>query len=157
MDTLTRSTFNSRQTTSLRKKVGVGLFGLGFLASIGFGVVYLLKPSFMSYHAVAVGMDWEAVPPAFQVLVLALMRAAGGGMLAIGLVGLVLLAIPVRDGANWARWTALAMTWGLGAFLLYGTILVRLDTPASPPTSVPIAAFVTSLIAFFLCAERGKS
>lgn len=46
---------------------------------IVFGFVYLFKESFMPYHAVALSSSWEELNPAFQTLILALMRAAGGG------------------------------------------------------------------------------
>ena len=35
-----------------------------------FGFIYLLKPSFMPYHAEAVMMPWEEVSPEFQRLFL---------------------------------------------------------------------------------------
>ncbi len=57
---------------------------------IVFGLVYLFKDSFMSYHAVALSSSWEELNPAFQTLILALMRAAGGGFFLAGIMIIIL-------------------------------------------------------------------
>jgi hypothetical protein len=55
-----------------------------------FGMIYLLRGSFMPYHSEAVGMSWEQVQPSMQYLLLALMRAAAGGFLATATAIMVL-------------------------------------------------------------------
>ena len=60
-------------------------FWLNIIASVmalGFGVIYLVKPKFMSYHQIALQKNWDELGPQFQTLVLALMRAVGGGLIA---------------------------------------------------------------------------
>lgn len=65
-----------------------------FLAAIllaAFGGVYLFRSEFMPYHADALGMDWNSVDRTVQVLILALMRVAGGGWLAVSLAIAILI------------------------------------------------------------------
>ncbi len=52
----------------------------------------------MPYHSEALGSSWSDVGPKTQVLILALMRVAGGGFLATGLAMFILLIIPFRAG-----------------------------------------------------------
>ena len=52
----------------------------------------------MPYHSEALGSSWSDVEPKTQVLILALMRVAGGGFLATGLAISILLIIPFRAG-----------------------------------------------------------
>ena len=59
---------------STRIRIAFWCYLLGTLMVTAFGIVYLVRPEFMAYHAVAVGMPWVAVAPSFQVLILALMR-----------------------------------------------------------------------------------
>jgi hypothetical protein len=51
---------------------------LAILNTLGFGLTYLLRIPFMPYHGVALEREWDALPTAFQTLVLALMRAVAG-------------------------------------------------------------------------------
>ena len=47
------------------------------------GAIYLFSPTFMPYHAVAVGEEWSAVAEGYQILIGALLDVAGGGWLAL--------------------------------------------------------------------------
>jgi hypothetical protein len=98
-----------------------------------FGVIYLTRSAFMPYHAVAVGHSWPDVDPAFQILILALMRVAGGGFLTTACAIGFLLFKPFRQGRRWAYWAIPAV--GLISTLssLYATAYVTSNTPASPP------------------------
>ena len=55
-------------------------FGCHLLVILGIGIIgliYLFRTEFMPYHAVAVGHSWKEVDSAFQILLLALIRAFG--------------------------------------------------------------------------------
>ena len=106
---------------------------LASLLLIAFGLIYLLRSKFLPYHAVAVGKSWTEVDPAFQILILALMKAIGGGFLASAFALVILLFKALRKGQSWSFW-AIPVT-GLIASLtsLYVSINVTLNTPASPP------------------------
>jgi hypothetical protein len=73
---------------------------VGFIWIV-FGLVYLFKNSFMSYHAVAVSSSWEALSPSFQTLILALMRAAGGGFFLAGLMIILLQRLYNQTKLKW--------------------------------------------------------
>jgi hypothetical protein len=78
-------------------------FGCHFLATLIlaiFAIVYLFRSEFMPYHSVAVGMSWSEVDPAFQVVILALMRATGGACLAVVKVAAPVGLYPHRSQAG---------------------------------------------------------
>ena len=119
-----------------------------------FGVTYLVRSEFMSYHAVAVGMPWSQLPPAQQALILALMRLSGGAYVALALAIVVLLLIPFRRGEVWARWT-IGVIGSLGsAGALFGTLYVRAHTPSEPPWLVVAGFALLNLIGLALSLER---
>ena len=97
------------------------------------GFVYLLRPEFMPYHAVALGKSWAEIDEILQILLLALMKVIGGAWLATAVAVSIMLVIPFRRGLFWARWAIPVV--GLIAELpvLYATLLVARNTPASPP------------------------
>ena len=78
-------------------------YSLVALVSILFGLIYLIRNEFMPYHSKAIGSSWSDVERNLQVLIIALMRAAGGGFLATGLAILILLIVPWRAGDTWSR------------------------------------------------------
>src|SRR5512134_3717360 len=94
-----------------------------------FGGVYLLRPQFMPYHAAAVGLAWEEVPPAFQVLILALMKSLGGAMLATALALVAMLWVPFRKGERWVRYAIPVVSLLYSIPALYVTLFVRASTP----------------------------
>jgi hypothetical protein len=122
-----------KRNTNIRLRLAFACYLLELPPLIIFGVVYLTRSAFMPYHAVAVGQSWPEVDPAFQVLILALMRVAGGGFLAAAVAMGILLFKPFRQGRRWAYWAIPAV--GLISTLssLYATAYVTWNTPASPP------------------------
>ena len=79
---------------SWRLKISFFCYLLGFLFLITLALIYLFRSEFMPYHAVAVGQSWDDVDPAFQILILALMKVAGGGWFATAVATIILLFIP---------------------------------------------------------------
>ncbi len=139
-------------------KIAFVLFFLTFLAVLAFGFAYLLMPTFMPYHRVAIGQEWSALAPEMRVLILGFMKLSAAGMLSTAVAGGMLLFIPFRRGENWARYALL--TIGLVEMLLaiYAVVLIQINTPASPPLSAVIAGVMVLLIAFALSHDlaRGK-
>jgi len=120
---------------------------------LAFGMIYLLKGSFMPYHGDAVSLEWKDVPPAMQYLLLALMRATSGGFIAVA-VAIAYLQY---------RFTSEKIAWIPGLILVLGTIpvlcylyailLVGMHTPGKPPLVADILGEVL-LIAGFLFNRR---
>ena len=121
---------------------------LAALLLVTFGVTYLLRSEFMPYHAVAVGKGWTEVEPAFQILILNLMKVTGGGFLASALAMIILLLKALREGQRWSFWAIPII--GLMASLssLYATINVGLNTPASPPWMAAALGTVLLIVGF---------
>jgi len=142
---------------STRMKIAFWCYLLGSLIATTFGIVYLVRPEFMPYHSVAVGMPWAAVEPSFQVLILALMRAVGAACLALAILQWTLLLIPFRQGAAWATWAIASSGLVMCAGSLYAMMLVRLNTPATPPWIGPAVGAALLVVGLMLSLERRPS
>jgi hypothetical protein len=113
-----------------------------------FGLTYLFRPEFMPYHADAVAREWASVEGSFQVLILALMRVAGGGWLAAAIAIAVLLLVPFRQGYRWALWCIPAVGLVVSLPTLYATFYVRHYTPGKPPWAAALAGIALLLMGF---------
>ena len=146
-----------RSYMSTRIKVAFWCHLLALLYIAISGPIYLFRSQFMPYHAVAVGKNWAEVAPAFQILLLALIRAYGGALLAVALAMGIFLLIPFRQGIRWARWAVPVV--GLVAQLpaLYATISVTLLTPATPPWYGVLYVIVLLVAGLILSLEPEKT
>jgi ABC-type transport system involved in cytochrome c biogenesis permease component len=138
-----------------RGKAAAVSYSIVALISVVMGSIYLFSPQFMPYHAAALGTAWAALEPAEQILILALMRVAGGGWVAVGVALAVLVAVPFRQGQAWTVW--LLPLLGLVFYLpnLYATVRVTLDTPATAPWYGNLAGIVALLAGYALCPTAG--
>jgi hypothetical protein len=118
---------------SLRRKVAATFYVINSLVSVGLGSTYLLRGSFMPYHADALGQSWAEVDPALQTLLRALMDVAGAGWIGIGVATLVLVAVPMRRGERWGRLLIPALFLIFYVPTLLATLAVLNGTPATPP------------------------
>lgn len=128
------------QTTALwlgmsprRRGIAGLLYAANGLVSVGLGAVYLFSTSFMPYHAEALGKSWAQLEPAAQTLLLALMQVAGAGWAVVGVLTVVIVAIPFRRNAFWARLAAPAALLAFYVPTLLATLDVLRATPAAPP------------------------
>lgn len=144
---------NNAMATNM--KVSFVCYLLATLLLIAFGVVYTLRSEFMPYHSVAVGMQWAEVSPSFQLLILSLMRVVGSSFLALGILILILLFGPFRQGFRWVRWAIPAAGLIVCAGALCATLSVKFYTPASPPWGASIFAAIL-LVSGFLLSLRQK-
>jgi len=118
---------------SLRRKVAAAFYGVNSLVSLVLGSTYLLRGSFMPYHADALQRSWAEVEPAVQTLLGALMDVAGAGWIGIGVSTLVLIVIPMRRGEWWSRLLIPALFLIFYVPTLLATLAVMNGTPATPP------------------------
>jgi len=142
----------SRPARSLRRRVAAWIYAGIALPSLALGTIYLFRPTFMPYHAVALGKEWAELDAATQALIKALMEVAGGGWLALGTLMLLLVAFPIRRGERWARWAAPTASLLFYVPTLLATLSVLQQTPASPPWRANLGMCVASVIAFLLDA-----
>lgn len=137
-------------TMNWRLKASLFFYILFVLITMPYSFIYLLQPEFMSHHAAAVGQNWAEVSPAFQGLILGLMKAAGGAWLSIGIATTILIIKTFRQGILWAYWAIPAI--GLPSALVnsYIGINMTLNTPASPLWEIPVLAVLLLLFGFVL-------
>lgn len=137
-------------TINWRLKASLFFYILFVLITIPYSFVYLLQPEFMPHHAAAAGQNWTEVDPAFQSLILGLMKAAGGAWLSIGIATTILIIKIFKQGTLWAYWAIPAI--GLPSALVnsYIGINMTLNTPASPLWEIPVLAVLLLLFGFVL-------
>jgi hypothetical protein len=133
-----------------RLKVAFLCYLLALPFPLIFGLIYLFRSEFMPYHAVAVGQSWSEVDPAFQILILALMRATGGGLLVTACAIGALLFKPFRQGIRWAYWAIPVIGLISSLSSLYATVYVARSTPASPPWKAAALVTILLVIGFIL-------
>lgn len=135
---------------STRLLIATSCYLLVALISILFGVIYLVKQQFMPYHQQALGMSWSELDAKMRVLILALMRATGGGFLATGIALLLLLIFPWRAGNLWSLYglPAIALCTSCGS--LSATLLITTQTPGKPPIVLSLLTIALTLLGFIL-------
>ena len=101
---------------------------------LAFGVMYLIKNSFMPYHSQAVSLPWTEIDADFQFLILALIRAVSGGFIVTAIVITWLQFEFVRTRKHWISLLILITGCSMGLASLYATLIIRSHTPGNPPT-----------------------
>ena len=129
-------------------KVAAVCYILAIVLMATFGSVYLFRSEFMPYHADAIGTNWESIDRTIQVLILALMRVAGGGWLAASLSIAILLRVQFQKGLRWIRWVIPAVGLTVSLPTLYATYYVAINTPANPPWFAALLGVVLLLVGF---------
>ena len=137
--------------------VCIVIYAITALSGFGFAGVYLFRLEFMPYHEVAVGHPWAEVPEGYQVLILALMRVAGGGWLAASLSMTALLLFPCRKGHYWSY--IVIPVIGLAVMLptFIATLHVKFESPANPPYLFAGLISALLILALVLCLFNKKS
>jgi hypothetical protein len=118
-----------------------------------FGVLYLVFPRFMPYHAAALGSSWADLAPPYRSLILALMKSAGAGLLGSAIAGGFVLFIPFRAGSSWARWAMLIVAIIVTVPTAYAMLLVKFTTPGSPPWYAPVVGLLLVLAGLALSLD----
>jgi ABC-type Fe3+ transport system permease subunit len=142
----------SRPARSLRCRVAAWIYAGMAIPSFVLGAIYLFRPTFMPYHAVALSKEWAELDAATQVLIKGLMEVAGGGWLALGTLTLLLALVPIRRGERWARWALPIASLLLYVPTLFAALSVLEQTPATPPWYGNLLVCVASVFALILDA-----
>jgi len=124
-------------------------YGLYALVSILSGMVFLTRSTFMPFHQDALGKTWEKVDPNVQVLLLGLMRSAGGGLMTSGIGVAILLFIPFRVEAIWAIYSIPVIGLLMALPVLYSNLFIRSRTHAQMPVkgvSIGVGLIVVGFI-----------
>jgi hypothetical protein len=137
-----------------RSKIAFSCYVVAMAGPAVWGVRFLFRSDFMPYHAVAVGMPWSEVPGPFRILIMALLKLAGGGWLTLAVAEFVLLLIPFRQGARWALWAVPSLGLLHFAGVCNAMAHVTLNTPAMPPWGATVASIALILIGAVLSIPR---
>lgn len=107
--------------------------GLAIFPMLVGGLVYAIRDSYMTYHAEATTYAWQELAPGVQILFRAMLNGAGGLMLLIALILILLLTIPFRRNDQWCFWAIPLI--GISAILttIRAALLVEQNTPANLP------------------------
>lgn len=130
----------------LRKKTAGVTYAVTALVSLILGGIYLLKTSFMPYHAEAISKGWRGLEEPTQTLISALMTVAGGGWFTAGVVILALLAIPFRRNERWAVYAIPAVILLFYVPNLWATLTVLWKTSATPPWYGNLLACISAIV-----------
>jgi hypothetical protein len=119
------------------------------MLSLIFGVIYLTRPRYLPYHRSALGKEWEELEPEMRTLILALMRAVGGGSMAAGF-GIAFLQFQFnREQESWIALCILIMGLLLAFGSLYAMFLVRFRTKGRPPVWIVSILLVMMIAGYF--------
>ena len=119
-------------------------YTIAALLSVVFGVIYLVRSQFMPYHQDALCLSWQQLDQHLHVVLIRLMRAAGGGLLATGISTAVLALIAFRVGQPWAQYAIPVIGLVVAVPSLYATILMRCRTLKD--TAIAASAMAVGLL-----------
>lgn len=122
--------------------VAVICFSMVILIGVVFALLYLIRRKFMPYHADAVEKSWDDLDEKNRILIIALMRVAGGGWMASSLAIGLWMYVYIVQGDPFAS-IAMAIT-GLAVSIptLIATLIVKRRTKANPPVFAVAFAMV---------------
>ena len=121
------------------------LIGFAAVLALAFGVRYVLTRTFMPYHAAVLGKSWPALEPRLQVIILGMLKVAGGGLLGYG-CSLLWLLLPLQRGESWAAWAVLTVSLAVVAPILYVVVSLRRIEPSARTPIVPTLAVLSLVI-----------
>lgn len=138
---------------TLRMKFAFWIYLALMVAGAAWGIGFLLRSEFTSYHGAAAGVPWSAVPAKFQVVILALTKLAGGLWVAFTLCIFVLLFLPFRQGARWARWAIPLLMLAQYAAPMPAMLHLTTNSASDPPWTLTICCMAVTLVALLVSAS----
>ncbi len=120
----------------------------GTVMLLAFALRYLLSPTVMPYHLIAMGKRWDELEQETRIILLALMRAAGAGYLAVSVATGCLVIGGLRRHYAWANVTLLLMFAALLLPLTFVMYSVRCRTPGRPPIGASAIGMAVTVVAF---------
>lgn len=142
--------FVSLKTMTAILKISFSCYLVTAIVSIAFGIIYLTRSEFMPYHAVALEREWTELDIKTQTLILALMRVAGGGFLATGMVVILLIYLYIKTTEEWIIFIIPTIGFVTSFSSLYATLLVKNRTPGLPPVNLTLLSIGLMVTGFIL-------
>ena len=140
------------------KNIAGNVFTYLSLAGVfAFGLLYLLKTSYMPYHGEAVGLTWKELPYEFQRLIWTYMKAASGGWIALGVVFGVLQYRFNQSKEVWMPYLILVGGLIFGIISIISAVGLKMTTPANAPVMPVIVILSLLLVGFVFNLKYSKS
>ena len=136
----------------MRTKIALAIYLFIGLIDLVLGIIYCTSDQFLSYHSQAVGASWQEVDVGTQTLILALMKVAGGGWLALGFLTIAFALGAFKNNSTLARWALPSGTVIFWMASLAATWSVYQKTGAQSPWAPSLAVIVFALIALLIDA-----
>ena len=145
----------------MRTKIALAIYLIIGLINLVLGMIYFTSDHFLSYHSQAVGTSWQEVDSGTQTLILALMRLAGGGWLALGFLTIAFALGTFKTRSTLARWALPTGTVIFWMASLAATFSVYRETGAQTPWAPSLGLILSALVALLIDApwsyrSRGK-
>ncbi|MGW8316414.1 MAG: hypothetical protein ACWGNV_12495 [Bacteroidales bacterium] len=115
------------------------------LIGVVFALLYLIRREFMPYHADAVEKSWDDLGEKNRILIIALMRVAGGGWMASSLAIGLWMYVYIVKGDPFASIAMIITGLSVSIPTLIATLIVKRRTKANPPIFAVVAAIVLLL------------
>jgi len=129
--------------------VAVICFSMVILIGIVFALLYLFRRKFMPYHADAVEKSWEDLDEKTRVLIIALMRVAGGGWMASSIAIGMFMYLFILEGDRLSAPGMVVIGLAVSIPTLLATLIVKRRTKANPPVFAVVLAIVLMLAGLF--------
>ena len=136
----------------MRTKMALAVYLVIGLVDLVLGVIYVSSNRFLSYHSQAVGTSWEDVEHGTQTLILALMKLAGGGWLALGFVTIAFAWGALKGNNTLARWALPIGTVIFWSASFFATWSVFRQTGAQTPWVPSLVVMGVTLVALLIDA-----
>ena len=138
---------SSLSRSRCRQTALILLWFVAFVQIIG-GIYDIALPSMPSWHLVFLGAESDTIDSRKVALDLAQMDAIGGGLLAIGVAIVILVAGPLQRNDVWAKFVILALVLIGNGLNAYGMFQV------GSPYPVPLVLIALTLLALGIMPDR---
>ena len=118
--------------------------------SLLFGIVYLIKPPFLSYHQQAAPSDSAELEGKIHTLVRALMRSISGGAIGFGFIIIILQHQFAKSLHNWIPITMLVSGGIIASTTLYAMLLIRTKSSAKPSVIAVLTSVILLMVGYLL-------
>jgi hypothetical protein len=128
-------------------KASLWLFLLLGASSLGTGLIYLTRSEFMPYHSQALQIQWSALSPHYQGLLLGMLKGLAAGQIVAGLATLLMSAMSLRRSARPYVVLLPVVCLGYSLLITYATYVVASRTPGEPPLFLGVVAILLATAA----------
>ena len=126
------------------------LYLVGAIISVIVGLMYMTRREFMPYHGQAIGKTWAELDDKLKALLIGLIRAEGGGNVAVGLSLIAMLVFAFISRELWSYYTIPFIGLFSCVILFSASFDIKKKTGAKTPYIAPVVVMVLTVIGFVL-------